>query len=163
MRASAVLLARLLLAMMIVAACDADLPPIPVAPFGNDPVPLPADLRAKLEQSIQPGALQVADGTSPPVSAGKAVEIAGRALLSDLSANDVPAQDVSAPDGLVRRLFIEPGLGAPPTTVWVVAYRWAAGFNCRNPNGGPGPCATTSFYFVDDRTGEMTYGLTQTD
>jgi hypothetical protein len=81
--------------------------------------------------------------------------------IDALSGNRVPAQDASAPDGLVRRLFIDQG--RPPTSVWVVAYRWDAGFNCHNPNGGPGPCDTTSFYFIDDRTGEMIYDSTITN
>ena len=164
MRARAVLLAELLFALTFVGACGANLPAVPLAPPGNDPVPLPADLRDKLELSIQPSALHPVDGTSPPVSASKALEVAGRVLLADLSGNNVPAQDASAPDGLVRRLYVERAMGQrPPTSVWIVAYRWDAGFNCRGPNGGPGPCATTSFYFVDDRTGDLVYSLTQTD
>ena len=164
MRAGAVLLVELLLAVTFVAGCGANLPRVPVAPFGNDPVPLPADLKARLEQVIQPSALQAADGTSPAISANRALEIAGKMLLDELSGNKVPAQDVSVPDGLVRRLYIERGPDArPPTTVWVVAYRWDAGFNCLDPNGGPGPCATTSFYVIDDRTGDLIYGLTATN
>lgn len=161
MRSGAILLAKVLLAITVIGACGANLPPVPGAPFGNDPVPLPADLRAKLDVSIQPNALQAADGTSPAISANEALEMAGKRLLDDLSGNNVPAQDASAPDGLVRRLFIdrEPG-GRPPTTVWVVAYRWEAGFNCFDPRGGPGPCTATSFYVIDDRTGDLIYGVT---
>ena len=156
-RSRAVLLAELLLAMTLVVACGTDLPHVPLAPLGNDPVPLPDDLKILLEASIRPSMLQPADGTSPPISASKALQIAGVALLDQLAANNVPAQDAPAPDGLVRRVFIDRGpRGArPPTSAWVVAYRF--NFNCHDPGGGPGPCAATSFYFVDDRTGEIFY------
>jgi hypothetical protein len=165
MRFNAVLLAELL-AVTLVAACDATQPPVPIAPIGNDPVPFSAELEEQLERSLKPRSreLQPVDGTSPRISARAVLEIAGKHLLEELSGNNVPAQDPSAPDGLIRRLYIDRGRGArPPTSVWVVAYRWDAGFNCRTETGGPGPCATRSFYFIDDRTGEMVTSVTQTD
>src|SRR4029450_6931973 len=97
-RSRAVLLAELLLAMTLVVACGTDLPHVPLAPLPNAPVPLPDDLKILLEGSIRPSMLQPADGTSPPISASKALQIAGVALLDQLAANNVPAQDAPAPD-----------------------------------------------------------------
>lgn len=158
MRNGAAFLAELLLAMTFVGGCGPNLPRVPLAPIGNEPVPLPEDLVEMLEQSIRPGSLQAADGTSPPVSASQALKKAGEGLTDHLSGNNVPLQDASAPDGLVRRLFID--RERPPTSVWIVAYRWDAGFNCHDDSGGPGPCDVTSFFLIDDRTGEMVYSFT---
>ena len=150
--------AAVLLAMTLLAACDANIPAV-LPRVGNAPVPLPADLESMLVEVIGPSTLQAADGTSPPISASEAVAIAGKALLEQLAGNNVPAQDTAAPDGLVRAIFIDrgPRNRRPPTSAWVVAYRWDAGFDCHDPSGGPGPCPATSFYFIDDRTGELFY------
>jgi hypothetical protein len=79
--------AALFVAMMLVAACNADVPEASPR-VGNAPVPFPADLvESMLEGMIAPGTLQAADGTSPPISASKAVEIAGKALLEQLAGN----------------------------------------------------------------------------
>jgi hypothetical protein len=138
----------------LVAACAA------FAPIENDPVPLPADLSAIIETQMGPR-LRPADGSVPPISAARALEIASESLLAELKSNSVPAQDTSVPDGLIRRQVIA-GPGKPLTSVWVVVYRWKAGFDCHNAAGGPGPCKATSFYFVDDRRGEMNGSYTDT-
>lgn len=136
--------------MALVAACDASAP-VGGAP-GNDPVPLPEDLAALREQD--PGIhLMPADESVPQISPTKAVEIAGKELFGALDANLVPRQDPSVPDALVRRLVTAGP--EPPRSVWLVAYRWKAGFDCRSPEGGPGPCKAASFFYIDDRTGEL--------
>jgi hypothetical protein len=143
--AVALILGGMAVAMMLVAACDA------VAPVSNDPVPLSDDLAASLDSQLAP-----ADGALPAVSPTKALEIAGKELLAELAGNNVPPQDPSVPNGLIRRVIV--GLdGRPPTSVWIVVYCWAAGFNCLTEAGGPGPCNQTSVYYIDDRTGQVVY------
>jgi hypothetical protein len=155
MRHAMLFLGGLALAVMLATGCDA------MAPVGNDPVPLPADLAAMIGPNMGLR-LSPADGSVPQISATKAVAIAGEHLFEELDGNRVPRQDPSVPDGLVRRLMTD---GSPqhPKSVWIVAYRWAAGFDCHSPAGGPGPCESTSFYFIDDRTGELitSYGDTR--
>jgi len=131
------ILGRLSLAMSLVAACGA------IAPVGNDPVPMPADLA----WIISPGAvapLSPGDASVPQISATRAVEIAGKSLLADLETYGDPREDPSVPDGLVRRLVNS--RPAPPRSAWIVAYRWKA---------GGGSFKSGSFYYVDDRTGEL--------
>ena len=149
---------RLSLALALVAACDA-IAPGGTVPMGNDPLPLPADLAALIDND--PGIrLMPADGSVPQISPTKAVEIAGKALFDDLDGNLVPRQDASVPDALVRRLMTN---GPEPwRSVWLVAYRWKAGFDCLTAEGGPGPCRATSFYYIDDRTGELVLSGTDT-
>ena len=115
--------------------------------------PLPADLAALIVND--PGIRLIpADGSVPQISPTKAVEIAGKARFDDLDGNRVPRQNPSVPDALVRRLMTDRSL-QPPRNVWIVVYRWKAGFDCLSPEGGPGPCKATSFYYIDDRTGEF--------
>jgi hypothetical protein len=138
---------------MVVTACES------FVASENDPVPLPADLAAMVE--ADPGIrLLPADGSVPQISATKALEIAGRVLLEELDGNRVPRQDPSVPDGLIRRLMTNNS--QPPTSAWLVAYRWKAGFDCHSEAGGPGACQTTSFYFIDDRTGELLSSFSHT-
>lgn len=147
-----------LLAMTLLVGCGGNTPQVPVPVFDNDPVPFPAELMGSLERSLAPSTLQATNLISPPISANKALQVAGATLLEELDGNKVPAQDPSVPDGLVRRMLIDAGrLHRPPTSVWVVGYRWHAGFNCHDPNGGPGPCPVTSFFFIDDQSGELIY------
>lgn len=155
---TALVLGRLSLAIAFVASCDA-IAPVGNVPMGNDPVPLPADLAALIDDD--PGIrLMPADGSVPQISPTEAVEIAGEALLGDLDGNVVPRQDPSVPDALVRRLMTN---GPEPwRSVWLVAYRWKAGFDCLSTEGGPGPCKATSFYYIDDRTGELVLSGTDT-
>lgn len=151
------LLTVLCLALVTLAACGSDLPSVPFA-VNNEPVPLPKDLDSILQDSLAGSdvRLDAPDSTVPPISASKALEIAGKTLLEELAGNNVPAQDPSVADGLIRRRFSDPG-ERPPTSVWIVVYRWAAGFNCNSPGGGPGPCDFVSIYFIDDRTGETIF------
>jgi hypothetical protein len=146
--AVALILGGMAVAMMLVAACDA------VAPVSNDPVPLSDDLATRLDSQLG-HRLTAADGAVPAVSSTKALEIAGKELLAELEGNNVPPQDPSVPTGLIRRVIV--GLDIRPTSVWIVAYRWAAGFNCLTEAGGPGPCSQTSVYYIDDQTGEVVY------
>ena len=146
-RRIALILGRLSLAMTLVAGCGA------IGPVENDPVPLPADLAAIIEAQMGPR-MRPADGSVPRISATEAVAKAGVQLVGDLKTNSVAAQDPSVPDGLVRRQVVL-GPGKPRTSVWMVVYRWKAGFDCHSGAGGPGSCAQTSFYFIDDRTGEL--------
>ena len=152
----ALILGGMAVAMMLVAACDA------VAPASNDLVPLSDDLAAIVNSqlSARDRRLSSTEAQVPPIAPTTAVEIAGKELLAELESNRVPAQDPSAPDGLVRRVVV--GLDIRPTSVWVVVYRWAAGFDCRSPLGGPGPCAVISFYLIDDRTGELIHAGSHT-
>ncbi len=140
-------LALILGGLTLVAACAV------FAPAENDPVPLPSDLAATIEAQMGPR-LRPADGLVPRISATEAVAKAGAQLVSELKSNSVPAQDPSLPDGLIRRRVIA-GPTKPLTSVWIVVYRWKAGFDCHSAAGGPGPCEATSFYFIDDRTGEL--------
>ena len=140
-------LALILGGLTLIAACAV------FAPVENDPLPLPADLAAIIEAQMGPR-LRLADGSEPRISATQAVEKASVELVSELKSNNVPAQDPSVPDGLVRRRVIL-GPTKPLTSVWMVVYRWKAGFDCHSAAGGPGPCEATSFYFIDDRTGEL--------
>jgi hypothetical protein len=95
-----------------------------------------------------------ANASTPVISGDQAVGIAGREFLEILRRNRVPEQDVSSPDALVRRHYVSQASGA--ADVWVVAYRWKAGWNCQHPEvHGPGNCQMASFYFVDDRTGKV--------
>lgn len=148
----ALILGWLYLAMTLVAACEA------AAPVDNDPVPLPADLAAIVNARLAIP-LRPADGSVPPISPTKALEIAGVALLRDLDSNKMPRQDPSVPDGLVRRVIVGP---QGPTSAWLVVYRWAAGSDCGSPASGPGRCEATSFYFINDRTGKLITGHTET-
>src|SRR5262245_59354851 len=139
-------------AMALVIACGE------IAPVGNDPVPLSPDLAARLEDSLasRDHRLTAADGAVPRIAPTTALEIAGKELVAEQQGNNVPPQDPSIPSGLVRRMIV--GLdGRPPTSVWVVVYRWAPGFDCHSDAGGPGPCSITSVYYVDDRTGEVVH------
>jgi hypothetical protein len=142
------------LAMTITAACGTELPTVPLTGT-NDPVPLSADLDAILADVLasRDRRLDSADGTPPPITPTGAVQTAGEALLEELRGNNVPPQSTPAPDALVRRVYVDPD--KPPTSVWVVVYVWDAGFDCHDSSGGPGSCSVTSFYFVDDHTGEI--------
>jgi hypothetical protein len=144
----------LVLAISTTAACAAELPAVPLT-GNNDPVPLSADLDAILADVLatRDRRLDAADGTPPPITPTGAVQIAGAAVLEELRGNNVPPQSSSAPDGLVRRVYVDPD--KPPTSVWVVAYVWDAGFDCHHSTGGPGSCSVTSFYFINDHTGEI--------
>ncbi|MFL5686245.1 MAG: hypothetical protein ACJ77D_09355 [Chloroflexota bacterium] len=158
-RVGVVVLGQLLLATTLLAACGGDLR-VPFAPGGNDPIPLPPDLDVMLRGEVG-FALGAADGT-PLVSADKALEVAGMTLREEMEGNNVPANDPPGPLALVRRALVEhhrPDEVRPAVNVWVVAYRWK--YDCHDPNGGPGPCPTTSFYFIDDRTGAVvtSYGV----
>ena len=141
------LVSGLALSMALVAACETT-----AIPAGNDPVPLSPDLAEMIEadSSLR---ISPADASAPPISATQAVDVAGNSLLAELNANHVPAQDASVPDGLVRRVMTFGD--RPPVSVWLVAYHWAAGFDCHGNAGGPGPCEATTFYVIDDRTGEL--------
>ena len=86
----------------------------------------------------------------PRVSAERAVQIAGGLLLEELRGSLVPPQDVTFPEGLIRRVQVTP---EGRKTSWVVVYRWHAGFDCRN-GSGEGPCVVWSRYIVDDQSGE---------
>ena len=146
------LLTVIFLAQLAVTACGSDLPPVPFA-VNNEPVPLPEDLESILQDMAGNVRFDAPDSTLPPISASKALEIAGKGLLEQLHTNNVPEQDPSIADGLIRRRYFDPGQ-RPPTSVWIVVYRWAAGFNCNGQQGGPGPCDAVSIFFIDDQTGE---------
>ena len=88
----------------------------------------------------------------PPISAQRATEVAGAALLKHLQANSKPPQDVSVPDALLRRRFDKPQEGIRKT-VWVVLYRR----DCPGLSGSS--CNDFNSYFVDDQTGEIVGGL----
>ena len=150
-------LGPLLVATTLVAACEGNLrAALPLG--GNDPIPLPHDLDLLLRGSGVE--LADADGT-PLISADKALEIAGKTLREQLEGNNLPANNPPGPLALVRRTYVpRTRLGHDRAiNVWVVAYRWK--YDCRNPNGGPGPCPTTEFYFIDDGTGSVvaSYGF----
>ena len=97
--------------------------------------------------------LEPADQTAPRISADEAREIAGAILVEGLRSNGVPDQDPSVAHGLIRRRLIDPA--RPPASVWIVAFRWIAGFDCPSDSGGPGPCPTASYVVIDDRSGEV--------
>ena len=156
-------LGLLLVVALIAGACDASpSPPSPVV-FPNEPVPLPADLAALAADVMFGGGdrLEPAAPLTPPISPARAVEIAGPELLAILRSNKLPEQDPAAPDALVRRHYV--GSLTGPADVWVVAYRWKAGWNCQHPEfHGPGNCRMASFYFIDERTGELVQQFTAT-
>jgi hypothetical protein len=90
----------------------------------------------------------------PRISAQQATMTAGNAFLQGLRDNNVPAQDVTVPDGLIRRTYVDPSKGFR-ADVWVVFYVSRAGFNCTTESGGPGSCQGWTALFVDDQTGEL--------
>lgn len=144
-------------AVLLVAACGGD-PPPPSAAFNNDPVPMARALQTKLlnAMSMNGQRLELAHAVPPAVSAERAREIAGADFLGQLKGNDLPPQDTSNPDALIRVRFIDPG--REPTNVWVVVYHWRAGV-C-DAGGGPAPCPiSTLYYMIDDRSGQITHVL----
>jgi hypothetical protein len=121
------------------------------AAVANDPIPFPDDLAtAAADWMGGEDRLEPVDASTPIVSSDGAVKIAGLAL-----GNKLPAQDSATPDVLVRRHYVGT-LGPTNTNIWVVGYRWRAGWDCSDPaRGGPGTCRGAQFIFVDDRTGQV--------
>lgn len=130
--------------------------PFQTAIVENDPIPLPKDLEIALLGSVRGWGNRLeevsAAAPTPRISAAGATAIAGSSFLKTLRDNDLPSQDVTVPDGLWRRTYIDPGQGIR-ATVWVVVFRSDAGFNC-----GPGPCGLWDATLVDDQTGEVVSG-----
>ena len=143
----------LVIATSIAAGCGRDLPSTPLAQI--DPVPMTDDLASQLDRNLSKDGsrLQPPDTTPATVSADRAREIAARDLQQYLAKNDAPALDASHPDGLVRRSLV--ASSDAPSNIWVVVYRYA--FDCQGDASGPSPCPATTYYLIDDRTGEIVY------
>ena len=148
-----------------IAACGSEniqpsAPPAVLA--NNDRIPPPPDLQGELAKLPAAWGFRLDEiptgAPSPRISAEQATEVAGEDFLEELQANRMPPQNVSVPDGLLRRLYVNPEEGIRQT-VWVVIYRWDRGFNCFSPAGGPGTCEQWTSKFVDDHTGEIVGGL----
>lgn len=145
---------RLALVLAVVISGCASTSPIG---FGssNDPVPLPDDLARVLADWMSGDRehLDPVGASAPRISPDRAVELAGQALLADLRGIKVADEDVSSPDGLIRRHYVNPSAGLT-ANVWLVVYRHKAGLDCKTLHA-PGTCPVVSYMFVDDRSGDV--------
>jgi hypothetical protein len=156
------LLAGALVGAALLAGSQHRLPaPLPQLGVNNDPIPLTPKQSDSLDRNVRGWGYRLETVTSmdpPRISARQATMTAGNAMLKGLKDNSVPAQDVTVPDGLIRRTYVDPSKGVR-ADVWVVLYVWRAGFDCTSESGGPGPCQPWDAYFVDDQTGELINGV----
>lgn len=144
----------------------------PIAIVDNAPIPPPADMQANLDKMVRGwgyGWREVSPLAPPPrISPEQATRIAGASFLNGLRMNDLPAQDVTVPDGLIRREFTNTLEGQPPVNVWVVFFEADSGYDCISESGdgsdggGPGSCRLLDAIFVDDKTGAIVSGFSLT-
>jgi hypothetical protein len=150
------LLAGALVGAALLAGSEHRLPaPLPQPVVIDDPIPFTATHSESLDRFVRGWGYRLEPVTSmdpPRISARQATMTAGNAFLQGLRDNNIPSQDVTVPDGLIRRTYVYgKGLRAE---VWVVLYVQRAGFNCTSESGGPGSCRSWTAFFVDDQTGE---------
>ena len=157
-------------AVLIGSALKEDGPPIPIV--DNDPIPPAADMQANLDMMVRGwgyGWREVGPfAPAPRLSPEQATRIAGAHFLKALRDNDLPTQDVTVPDGLIRREFTNTLERRPPVNVWVVFFEADSGINCisetgdGSDTGGPGRCRLMDAILVDDQTGEIVSGFSLT-
>jgi hypothetical protein len=131
--------------------------PLPQLLVNDEPIPLTPKHSESLDRVVRAWGYRLESVTSmdpPRISAQQATMTAGHVFLQGLRDNNIPAQDVTVPDGLIRRTYVDPSKGLR-AEVWVVLYVQRAGFNCTSESGGPGSCRSWTAFFVDDQTGEQ--------